>query len=86
MEAKEVKSKFKNSYYIDPQLFITLPSTSLTETIVSVHVRSVYDCQIDCVIVNPKESVINFVLSIVSTAVVQDAQIFTVKPRYPLYE
>ena len=53
---------------------------------VSVHVRVVIGCQIDCVIVNPKVSAMNFASSIVSTAVIQDATIFIVKLREPEYE
>ena len=52
----------------------------------SVHVRVVIGCQIDYAIVNPKVSAMNFVSSIVSAAVIQDATIFTVKLREPVYE
>ena len=59
---------------------------SYTATMLSVHVRVVDGCQIDCVIVYPKVSSMNIVSSIVSTAVKQDATIFTAKPREPLCE
>ena len=39
----------------------------------------VLDCHIDCVIVNPKVSALNFVSLIVIATVVQDAMTFTVK-------
>ena len=61
-----------------------LPLVSLTETIVSVHVRVVVCCHIDYVIVNVYISGMNIESSIVSTALAQAcAMTFTVKLREP---
>ena len=83
VEANEVESEFKNSYARGPQLMM-LPLVSFTETIVSVHVRVAFGCQIDCVIVKPEVSGMNIESLIVITALVQAcATIFTVKLREP---